>query len=155
DRPAADRVGHDEVEHAWARRLGRAGVGRGGERGGGEDDEREAHGVHPFGASFPNSFITSCRSSQARFFSGGLRRRYAGWKVGMSFTPSYARHRPRCFEIGVGSRSSVCTAKRPSATTILGPTAAICALRNGSHASISSGSGSRFPGGRHFTTFAM
>ena len=43
---------------------------------------------HLRGTDLPSSFITSWRSSQAFFFSSGLRKRYAGWKVGMSFTPS-------------------------------------------------------------------
>jgi hypothetical protein len=73
----------------------------------------------------------------------------------MSFTPSYSRHRPRWRLMGVVSRSRVCTANRPSATTTRGRMAAIWAFRNGSQASISSGSGSRLAGGRHFTTFAM
>ena len=73
----------------------------------------------------------------------------------MSLTPSYSRQRPRCLPMGVASRSRVWTANRPSATTTRGRIAAICALRNGSQAAISSGSGSRFPGGRHFTTLAM
>ena len=80
---------------------------------------------------FPSSFITSCRSSQALFFSGGFRSRYAGWKVGMSFTPSYSRQLPRCRVMGVGSRSSVCTAKRPSATTTFGPIARDLRLEEG------------------------
>ena len=73
----------------------------------------------------------------------------------MSCTPSYSRHVPRSRLMGVASRSRVCTAKRPSATITLGRMAAIWALRKGSQDSISSGSGSRLPGGRHFTTLAM
>ena len=48
--------------------------------------------------------------------------------------------------MGDGSRRSVCAANFPSATTTFGRIAAIWARRNGSHASISAGSGFRLPG---------
>ncbi len=51
--------------------------------------------------------------------------------------------------------SSVFAAGDPSATIALGPIASICRMRNGRHVSISSFSGSRLFGGRHFTMLAM
>ena len=51
--------------------------------------------------------------------------------------------------------SSNLVAKLPSVITILGRINPIWRSSHGLHVSISSGSGSRFPGGRHFTTFAM
>ena len=75
------------------------------------------------------------------------------------------RHRPRpvpsggtgraCAKSASRSPSSVCAANFPSATITTGLMRAICACRNGEHCSISSGSGLRLSGGRHFTTFAM
>ena len=46
-------------------------------------------------------------------------------------------------------------AKFPRVTTTRGARKSSCASRYGRHASISVGSGSRFPGGRHFTTLQM
>ena len=46
-------------------------------------------------------------------------------------------------------------AKRPSVQTTFGLMIAICFIRWELQTSISSGVGSRFSGGRHFTTFAM
>jgi len=46
-------------------------------------------------------------------------------------------------------------AKLPSVTTTRGRTQSRVPDRYGRHASISSGSGSRLPGGRHRTTFVM
>src|SRR6185436_19402505 len=110
---------------------------------------------HGFVGDFPNFFITSCRSAHACFFSSGERSRYAGWNVGISGTPSYSFHCPRRRVIGVPTRSSVCAANLPSATITFGRIEASCAFKNGSHASISSGSGFRLFGGRHFTTLQM
>ena len=45
--------------------------------------------------------------------------------------------------------------KRPRVTTSAGSRASSWRVRNGAQAAISSGSGSRFSGGRHFTTFVM
>ena len=53
---------------------------------------------------------------------------------------------------GLPERSFV--AKFPSVATSFGSISSICRKRCGSHAAISSGSGSRFPGGRHLRTFA-
>ena len=46
-------------------------------------------------------------------------------------------------------------AKLPRVTTTRGWISEICSTSHGVQASISSGCGSRLPGGRHFTTFAM
>jgi hypothetical protein len=46
-------------------------------------------------------------------------------------------------------------AKFPSVTTIRGSISSSFSMSQGVHASISSGMGSRLPGGRHITTFAM
>jgi hypothetical protein len=46
-------------------------------------------------------------------------------------------------------------AKFPSVTISIGWMSDTCSISHGVHASISSGWGSRFPGGRHFTMFAM
>ena len=46
-------------------------------------------------------------------------------------------------------------AKLPSVTITTGWISEICSISQGVHASISSGCGSRFPGGRHLMTFAM
>ena len=45
--------------------------------------------------------------------------------------------------------------KFPSVTMNSGSMVRVCSRRYGVHSSISSGRGSRFPGGRHFSTFAM
>jgi hypothetical protein len=51
--------------------------------------------------------------------------------------------------------SSVVAALFPSATIIFGRISAICRSRYGRQDSASNGVGVRFPGGRHFSTFAM
>ena len=51
--------------------------------------------------------------------------------------------------------NSSLVAKFPSVTTTAGSMKPSCASRYGRQVSISTGSGSRLPGGRHFTTFAM
>jgi len=61
----------------------------------------------------------------------------------------------RSREMGASERSRHCAANLPSATIMRGRMAASCFLRNGSHSAISSGSGLRLPGGRHFRTFVM
>ena len=48
-----------------------------------------------------------------------------------------------------------CAAGRPSVTITFGRMISICRARNGVHVATSSGEGSRLPGGRHLTIFAM
>jgi hypothetical protein len=55
--------------------------------------------------------------------------------------------------VGFADRSFV--AKLPSVATTVGSISSIWRKRCDSHASISSGCGSRLPGGRHLSTFAM
>src|SRR4051812_17046696 len=85
-----------------------------------------------------------------------LRNTADGWNTGMSTAPSRNGNSfPRSLVMpSLVSRSSL-VAKLPSVTTTRGSMNAICASRYGQHDSISSGSGSRLPGGRHFTTLAM
>ena len=100
--------------------------------------------------------MTSCMSSHTGRFAGGLRSRYAGWKVTLSGTPSNSYHVPRTRVIpGSSSPVSPSTAVLPSATRISGLIARICALRKPMQAARSSGSGVRLFGGRHFTMFPM
>ena len=49
----------------------------------------------------------------------------------------------------------VLVAKLPTVTTTLGAISSSWRSNQGLQAAISSGSGSRLPGGRHFTTLAM
>ena len=63
--------------------------------------------------------------------------------------------RPRRLVIPALVPSRVLAAGEPKATITLGRIVSICRKRNGEHVATSSGCGSRFPGGRHFTTFAM
>ena len=50
---------------------------------------------------------------------------------------------------------NVCIEKRPSVTTSAGSSTSSCRRSQGAQAAISSGSGSRLPGGRHLTTLVM
>src|SRR5918992_1857218 len=62
---------------------------------------------------------------------------------------------PRTREIAVGRWSMKRVAKLPKVTMTFGSTNRICSMRYGLQDSISSGSGSRFPGGLHMTTLQM
>ena len=79
----------------------------------------------------------------------------AGWKVGSSTRPWNGWVRPRSRVIPVVVSSSVLAAKFPRVTTTLGSTSRIWASSQGRQAAISSGWGSRFCGGRLFTTLQM
>jgi len=102
-----------------------------------------------------SSRMTSWRSAHTSRLADGVRNKNAGWYVGMSGMPSYSFHEPRSREIGASERNRHCAANLPSATIMRGRIDASCFLRNGSHFSISSGSGLRLPGGRHFKMLQM
>ena len=111
-----------------------------------------------------------CRATSARFTCTKSARDSAsalpperstadGCNVGIS-TASWpgARERellPRSFVMPSLVSSSSLVAKLPSVTITRGRISASWRSSHGAHASISSGCGSRLPGGRHFTTFAM
>ena len=75
----------------------------------------------------------ACRSVHTSRLADGVRKRNAGWYVGMSGMPSYACQAPRSCEMGASERSRHCAANLPSATIMRGRMAASCFLRNGSH----------------------
>src|SRR3989338_5051152 len=104
--------------------------------------------------SLSNCF-TFFKSAHANFFAGGLRNRYAGWNVGTKGIPSYSAMDPRIFVIATCGPSIAFAATAPKTQITDGRTMAICSRRNGKHASTSSGSGVRLPGGRSFSTLQM
>ena len=57
--------------------------------------------------------------------------------------------------MGMAVPRSAARAVLPSATMTFGDTRSSCSWRYGMHAATSSGSGRRFPGGRHFTMLQM
>ncbi|KAG1373550.1 hypothetical protein G6F59_018487 [Rhizopus arrhizus] len=63
--------------------------------------------------------------------------------------------RPRRLPMVAAVPSSVCAAKRPSTRMRSGFSKAICRIRYGLQAAISSGLGLRLPGGRHLITLVM
>ena len=83
------------------------------------------------------------------------RRIAAGWKVGITIRPSQVKRWPRTRVIPTWRFRMTRVAKFPSVTITLGSISCTCSSSRGLHASISSGSGSRLPGGRHRTTLAM
>src|SRR5262249_9790076 len=85
-----------------------------------------------------------------------LRNTAEGWNVGIkTLDCRNGNSRPRSFVMPSLVSSSSLVAKFPRVTTTAGSMKPSWPSRSGRHASISSGSGSRLPGGRHLTTFAM
>src|SRR3989442_348913 len=99
----------------------------------------------------------SLRSSQAmRLYSGpGLRRRNAGWNVGIRTASPNGWMRPRSLPIASFVRSSACVATLPSERITLGWITLSLSARNGAQAASSSASGLRLPGGRHKTALVI
>ena len=79
----------------------------------------------------------------------------AGWKMGNTLNLPARCSVPcrRVMPISVFRMNFV--EKLPSVTMNSGSMVRVCSRRYGVQSSISSGRGSRFPGGRHFSTFAM
>ena len=84
-----------------------------------------------------------------------LRRIAAGWNVGITVRPCHGNVCPRSRVIPCDVFRTNFVAKFPSVLTNIGWMIEICSTSHGVHASISSGNGSRFAGGRHFSTLAM
>src|SRR5437588_984272 len=83
------------------------------------------------------------------------RRTAAGWNVGITTRPSAWNRSPRTRLMPTGRSRMSRVAKLPSVTMMVGSTSRICSFRYGAQDSISSGSGSRLPGGRHFRMLQM
>ena len=96
-----------------------------------------------------------CTSSHTGRLAAWLRSRYAGWKVGITRTPRYSNHFPRSRVTANPRPRSTSPATLPRVQITLGPIRSIWRWRNGRQAAISVSSGSRFRGGRHFTTLQM
>src|SRR5271156_1516137 len=61
----------------------------------------------------PRTDITFCKSFQTSPFAFGLRSKYAGWYVAMSFEPRKSNHSPRNREMPWVVCSRVCDAQLP------------------------------------------
>ena len=100
-----------------------------------------------------------CRSSIVAL-EAAVRSAAAGWyiaKTSASRAPvagSAGRVVPWAWPIRAPGMN-VASEKRPSVTTSAGSRTSSWRRRYGAQAAISSGSGSRLPGGRHFTTLVM
>ena len=75
--------------------------------------------------------------------------------MGITVRPCHGNVCPRSLVMPCDVFNTNLVAKFPSVPTNDGWMSEICSTSHGVHASISSGNGSRFAGGRHFSTLAM
>ena len=136
-----------------------ASLGRLGSAGGGGATRAPARRLGRASAGPASVRCTSAKSSRMSWNCGDFSpppcRIAAGWNVGITVRPCHECTVPRIRVMPCVVCSTYFVAKLPSVTIRRGWMIEICSTSHGVHASISSGSGSRLPGGRLFKTFAM
>ena len=90
-----------------------------------------------------------------RFVVGVAQQRRRGCSVAMNSVPCLSKNLPWSLVTEKPLAIICCAATRPRQTTILGAAAGNCWRSQGMQAALSSGSGSRFCGGRHLTMLAI